>query len=58
MLESSWLGRVRGPEVWKEKALERQEPRRGSAVVSGQLEVARTDSREEEGFGAGEAGGT
>jgi hypothetical protein len=51
-------GRVRGSEAWKEKALERQKPRRGSAAGSGQLVSARTDSQEDQGFEAGEAGGT
>jgi hypothetical protein len=53
-----WSERVRGSEAWKEKALEGRKPRRGSAAGSGQLESARTDSQEDQGFEAGEAGGT
>jgi hypothetical protein len=41
-----------------EKASERQKPRRGSTAASGQPGTARTDSREDQGFEAGEAGGT
>jgi len=52
----AWAGR--GLEVWKEKALEGQKVRRESAVGSGQLVSARTDSREDQGFEVGEAGGT
>jgi hypothetical protein len=58
MFRSPWPGRVRGSEAWKEKAPEGQKPRRGSAVGSGQLGPARTDSQEDQGFEAGEAGGT
>jgi hypothetical protein len=58
MFGPSWSGRVRGSEAWKEKALERQKPRRGSTAGTGQLGSARTDSQEDQGFEAGEAGGT
>jgi hypothetical protein len=47
-----------GPEAWKEKALERRKPRRGSAIGAGQLGSVRTDSQEEQGFEVGVAGGT
>ena len=51
-----WAGQE--SEAWEEKALERQKPRRGSAAGPGQLVSARTDSQEDQGFEAGEAGGT
>jgi hypothetical protein len=58
MFRPSWSGRVRGSKAWKEKALEGRKPRRGSAAGTGQLGSARTDSQEDQGFEAGEAGGT
>jgi hypothetical protein len=58
MFRPWWSGRVRGSEAWKEKALERRDTRRGSAVGTGQLGSTRTDSQEDQGFEAGEAGGT
>jgi hypothetical protein len=57
MFRASCLGRVRELEVWREKALRRQKPRRGSTSGSGQLESVRTDSQKDQGFGVGEAGG-
>jgi hypothetical protein len=44
--------------VWAENALEGRKPKRGTAVESGQPGAARTDSQEEQGFEAGEVGGT
>jgi hypothetical protein len=58
MLRPSRPGRVRGSEAWKEKALEGLKTKRGAAAGSGQLELVRTDSREDQGFEVGEAGGT
>jgi hypothetical protein len=57
MFGPSWSGRVRGSEAWKEKALERR-GFRGSAADTGQLGLVRTDSWEDQGCEAGEAGGT
>jgi hypothetical protein len=57
MRGASSSGRVRGSRAWKEKALERQKPRRGSTIGSGQLGSVRTDSQEDQGFEADEAGG-
>jgi hypothetical protein len=54
---ASCPGRVRGPEARKEKALERQKLKRGSAIDAGQLGSVRTDSQKEEGFEVGVAGG-
>jgi len=58
MFRPSWSGRVRESEAWKENALEGRKPKRGSAAGTGQLGSARTDSQEDQGFEAGEAGGT
>lgn len=45
-------------EAWEEKTPERQKPRRGTAGGAGRLASARTDSQEDQGFEAGEVGGT
>jgi hypothetical protein len=58
VFRASCPGRVREHEAWREKALERLKPRRGSTIGTGQLGSVRTDSQEDQGFEAGEAGGT